>query len=87
MPDAPLAAQIVACVQRLRELELYTPPGIAEPIEWTRALMALDAVALDPETVNLTLGVLLKYQDDIAKLQGGAVTRLLDGLRGYEAAR
>ena len=51
--------------------------GIAETIEWTRALMALDALALDPDSVNLTLGVLLKYQDDIAKLQGSEAARLL----------
>ncbi|MDO9074575.1 MAG: MoxR family ATPase [Rubrivivax sp.] len=90
VPGAPqaLAAEVVAFVQRLREIELYKPPGIAETIEWTRALMALDAVVLDPETVSLTLGVLLKYQDDIARVQGGESTRVLDGLRrGHEAAR
>jgi hypothetical protein len=58
-------------------MELYKLPGIAETIEWTRALMALDALALDPDSVNLTLGVLLKYQDDIAKVQGSEAARLL----------
>ena len=79
VPDAPakLAAEIVAFVQRLREVELYKLPGIAETIEWTRALMELDAVVLDPETINHTLGVLLKYQDDIGKVQGSEAARLL----------
>jgi len=79
VPGAPqkLAAMIVDFVQRLRGMELYKLPGIAETIEWTRALMALDALALDPESVNLTLGVLLKYQDDIAKVQGSEAARLL----------
>ena len=79
VPDAPakLAAEIVAFVQRLREVELYKLPGIAETIEWARALMELDAVVLDPETINHTLGVLLKYQDDIGKVQGSEAARLL----------
>lgn len=87
VPGAPekLAAEIVAFVQRLRAVELYKLPGIAETIEWTRALMALDAVVLDPQTVNTTLGVLLKYQDDIAKVQGGEVARLLQQLRDNAA--
>ena len=76
-----LSAEIVAFVQRLREIELYKLPGIAETIEWTRALMELDAVVLDPETINHTLGVLLKYQDDIAKVQGSEAARLLEQLR------
>ncbi len=83
VPGAPqkLAAEIVAFVQRLRELELYKLPGIAETIEWTRALMELDALVLDPETINHTLGVLLKYQDDIAKVQGSEAARLLEQIR------
>ncbi len=90
VPGAPqlLSAEIVAFVQKLRTLELYKLPGIAETIEWTRALMALDALVLDPETINHTLGVLLKYQDDIAKVQGSEAARLLDQLRREnEAAR
>ena len=83
MPGAPqkLSAEIVAFVQRLRTLDLYKLPGIAETIEWTRALMELDSLVLDPETINHTLGVLLKYQDDIARLQGGEVARLLEPVR------
>jgi MoxR-like ATPase len=80
VPGAPqkLAAEIVAFVQRLRAIELYKLPGIAETIEWTRALMALDAVVLDPDTIDHTLGVLLKYQDDIARVQGGEARRILE---------
>jgi MoxR-like ATPase len=80
VPGAPkaLAAQIVAFVQRLREIELYKLPGIAETIEWTRALMELDAIVLDPQTINDTLGVLLKYQDDIGKVQGSEAARILE---------
>ena len=73
-----LARQIVAFVQRLRQIDLYKLPGIPETIEWTRALMALDARVLDPGLIQHTLGVLLKYQDDIARLQGGEAARLLD---------
>lgn len=76
-----LARQIVAFVQRLRQIDLYKLPGIAETLEWTRALMALDAVVLDPEVIQHTLGVLLKYQDDIARMQGGEAARLLEELR------
>jgi MoxR-like ATPase len=76
-----LARQVVAFVHKLRELELYKLPGIAETIEWTRALIELDAIVLDPELVSHTLGVLLKYQDDIAKLQGAEAALLLDEVR------
>ena len=83
VPGAPqkLSAEIVAFVQKLRTMELYKLPGIAETIEWTRALMELDSVVLDPETINHTLGVLLKYQDDIAKVQGSEAARLLEQVR------
>jgi len=83
VPDAPvlLTAQIVAFVQKLRTIDLYKQPGVAETIEWTRALMELNSIALDPETVNNTLGLLLKYQDDIAKVQGSETARLLEQLR------
>ena len=83
--NAALAAQVVAFVQRLRSVELYKQPGIAETIEWARALMELDSFVLDPETINETLGVLLKYQDDIAKVQGSEAARLLGEVR--EAVR
>ncbi|MDE2394409.1 MAG: AAA family ATPase [Burkholderiales bacterium] len=84
VPGAPkkLAAQIVAFVQKLREIELYKLPGIAETIEWTRALMELDSFVLDPETINQTLGVLLKYQDDIARVQGSEAARMLAEIEG-----
>jgi MoxR-like ATPase len=87
VPGAPakLAAEIVAFVQKLRQIELYKLPGIAETIEWTRALMELDALVLDPETINHTLGVLLKYQDDIGKVQGSEAARLLEQLRSEAA--
>jgi len=79
VPGAPqaLAQQVVAFVQQLRSLELYKLPGVAETIEWTRALMELGAVVLDPVVVQNTLGRLLKYQDDIARVQGDEVMRLL----------
>jgi MoxR-like ATPase len=79
VPGAPqaLAQQVVAFVQQLRSLELYKLPGVAETIEWTRALMELGAVVLDPVVVQNTLGLLLKYQDDIARVQGDEVMRLL----------
>ena len=76
-----LAAQIVAFIQKLRSIELTKLPGIAETIEWTRALMELDAMVLDPEMVQHTLGVLLKYQDDIVRMQGSEAARLLDQVR------
>jgi MoxR-like ATPase len=76
-----LSRQIVAFVQSLRQMDLYKLPGVSETIEWTRALLALDAVVLEPETVNNTLGVLLKYQDDIAKVQGSEAARLIEQVR------
>jgi MoxR-like ATPase len=76
-----LARQIVAFVQGLRSIELYKLPGIAETIEWARALMELDALVLDPEVIQHTLGVLLKYQDDIAKVQGSEAARLLEQVK------
>ena len=75
--EAALARQIVAVVQGLRGMDLYKLPGVAETIEWSRALLELNALALDPATLNDTLGVLLKYQDDIAKVQGSEAARLL----------
>jgi MoxR-like ATPase len=81
-----LSKQIVLFVQNLRQLDLYKLPGVAETIEWSRALLALDAVVLEPETVNNTLGVLLKYQDDIAKVQGSEAARLVERIRQDVAA-
>jgi MoxR-like ATPase len=67
---ATMLQQVVAFVQRLRELELYKVPGVSESIDWTRALIALGSDRLDPSTVNETLGVLLKYEDDLSKVRG-----------------
>jgi MoxR-like ATPase len=78
---AALAAQIVAFVQQLRTLDLYKLPGVAETIEWARALRELDAIELDPALVQSTLGLLLKYQDDIARVDAAEVQRLLDQVR------
>jgi MoxR-like ATPase len=75
--SAALAEQVVAFVQRLRAADLFKLPGVAETIDWANALLALDRVALDAETVSATLGVLLKYQDDIEKLNAGAVREML----------
>ncbi|MEK0418815.1 MAG: hypothetical protein RI949_2821 [Pseudomonadota bacterium] len=79
VPGAPqaLAQQVVSFVQHLRSLELYKLPGVAETIEWTRALMELGAMVLDPVAVQNTLGLLLKYQDDIARVDRDEVMRLL----------
>jgi MoxR-like ATPase len=83
VPGAPerLAREIVGFVQRLREIELYKLPGVAETIEWTRALRELDTVVLDPEVVQNTLGLLLKYQDDIARVGSDEVARLIEQAR------
>ncbi|HWM88728.1 MAG TPA: MoxR family ATPase [Kofleriaceae bacterium] len=78
-PDVParLSEQVVAFVQRLRATDLFKLPGVAETIDWASALVALDQEALDPEVVNATLGVLLKYQDDVVKVAGEQVEALL----------
>jgi len=76
--SAALSQQVVAFVQKLRGADLFKSPGVAETIDWVKALTALDATALDPRTINDTLGVLLKYQDDIAKIQGAAAAALLE---------
>ena len=76
-----LSGQVVAFVQRMRGLDLFKAPGIAEAIDWTNALVALDAIDLSPENVRDTLGVLLKHRDDIVRLQGGDITRLLAELQ------
>jgi len=78
---AELTRQVVAFVQQLRQMDLYKTPGIAEAINWAQALTALDAVALDPDKVDSTLGTLLKYQDDIARIRGSEAARLLEDVR------
>ena len=75
--SARLSAHVVAFVQALRGMELFKPPGIAETLDWAQALTALDAKELDGAAVDSTLGVLLKYQDDIAKVRGETAARLL----------
>jgi MoxR-like ATPase len=81
-----LTRQVVGFVQRLRKEELFKLPGIAETIDWTKALVELDRVTLDPATINDTLGTLLKYQDDIAKIRGGEASRLLRDVEAELAA-
>jgi MoxR-like ATPase len=87
-PDAPqrLSQEVVAFVQRLRGIDLFKVPGVAETIDWTRALMALDTIVLDPQTIHNTLGVLLKYQDDIARIQGSEAAALLNEVQARIAA-
>ena len=75
--DTRLAQEIVGFVQELRRTDLFKLPGIAETIDWSSALVALDRLSLDPETVSDTLGVLLKYQDDIAKVSGATAANVL----------
>lgn len=79
VPEAAesLTRQVVGFVQRLRSRDLFKVPGVAESIDWTRSLVALDRLVLDPETVNDTLGILLKYQDDLARVRGADVERTL----------
>ena len=83
VPDAPqkLSREVVAFVQAIRREDLFKAPGVAETLDWASALVELDAVALDPAVVSDTLGVLLKYQDDIQKMQGTKAKQVLDGVR------
>jgi MoxR-like ATPase len=83
VPEAPvqLARQVTAFVQELRRAELYKVPGIAETLEWTAALVALDRTELSEEIIEETLGVVLKYQDDVEKVKGEAVTHMLNRVR------
>ncbi|HYA47349.1 MAG TPA: MoxR family ATPase [Burkholderiales bacterium] len=81
-----LSREVVAFVQRLRKMDLFKLPGVAETIDWSRALVALDKMTLDPQTVNDTLGTLLKYQDDIARVRGSEAERLLAEVRAELAA-
>jgi len=82
-----LSRQVVAFVQRLRELDLFKLPGIAETIDWNQALTQLDALALNPDVVNDTLGALLKYQDDIARVRDTEAARILEAINAdLEAA-
>jgi MoxR-like ATPase len=81
-----LSAEVVAFIQRLRQMDLFKVPGVAETIDWASALTELDKVALDPETVSDTIGVLLKYQDDIARIGQGEGRRILNEVKSELAA-
>jgi len=81
-----LSREVVAFVQRLRAMDLYKAPGVAETIDWTRSLLLLDATTLDPQTVSDTLGALLKYQDDLARFPREAVAAVLEEARSQVAA-
>lgn len=76
-----LSAQVVAFVQQLRKMDLFKLPGVAETIDWNQALTQLDAIALTPELINDTIGALLKYQDDIARIRGSEAARILDEIK------
>jgi len=80
-----LSREIVGFVQALRKVDLFKQPGIAETLDWASALTELDAVSLDPATIADTLGVLLKYQDDIQKLQGSELQKTLDAAKAATA--
>ena len=84
--SATLSAEVVAFVQRLRGEDLFKKPGLAETIDWAKCLLALDAIALSPEIIADTLGAILKYQDDIQRIQGSEAKRLLDEVRAGLAA-
>ncbi|MBD3678913.1 MAG: MoxR family ATPase [Rhodobacteraceae bacterium] len=76
-----LSREVVAFVQKLRTEDLFKKPGVAETIDWAKCLLALDVIALSPEVIADTLGAILKYQDDIQKIQGSEAKRLLDEVR------
>jgi MoxR-like ATPase len=82
-----LSEQVVHFVQALRQQDLFKAPGVAETLDWASALAELDVTVLDPATVSDTLGVLLKYQDDIARIEGGKAKELIESVRaGLRAA-
>jgi len=83
VPEAAetLSREVVAFVQRLRTEDLFKKPGVAETIDWAKCLLALDVISLSPEVIADTLGAILKYQDDIARIQGSEARKLLDETR------
>jgi MoxR-like ATPase len=83
LPHAPekLARQVTGFIQQLREMDLYKLPGIAETLDWTTALVALDQQALDPIIVDETLGAVLKYQDDVEKIKGEQTRHILERVK------
>ncbi|MEM7722926.1 MAG: MoxR family ATPase [Pseudomonadota bacterium] len=84
--DANLSREVVAFVQRLRGEDLFKRPGVAETIDWAKCLLALDMIELSPEVIADTLGAILKYQDDIARMQGSEAKRILDDMRAEAVA-
>ncbi len=84
--DLTLSRQVVQFVQQLREKDLFKLPGIAETIDWASALNQLDVIELTPEAIDDTLGVLLKYQDDIAQIRGSEAAKILDQIKSEVAA-
>ncbi|TIL74845.1 MAG: MoxR family ATPase [Mesorhizobium sp.] len=84
--NSRLSAEVVSFIQKLRQIELFKVPGVAETIDWASALTELDKVALDPETVSDTIGVLLKYQDDIARIEQGEGRRILNEVKAELSA-
>jgi MoxR-like ATPase len=87
VPEASnmLASQVTSFIQELRQVDLYKLPGIAETLEWTAALVALDQEVLEPSVVDDTLGVILKYQDDIAEIKGNGSRNLLKVIQSNES--
>ncbi len=79
--DIGLSRHVVGFVQRLREQDLYKAPGVAETLDWAQALLQLDQVALDGAAIDDTLGTLLKYQDDIARIRGSEAARILEEVK------
>ena len=88
VPEAAeaLSREVVAFVQRLRTEDLFKRPGVAETLDWAKCLLALDVIELSPDVIADTLGAILKYQDDIQKLQGSEAKRILDDLRSEALA-
>jgi MoxR-like ATPase len=88
VPQAPvtLARQVTGFIQELRHLDLYKVPGVAETLDWMAALVALDQQALEEEVILDTLGVFLKYQDDVNRINGQTATQLLDRIKTEESA-
>ena len=84
--SAALSREVVAFVQRLRDEDLFKKPGVAETSDWAKCLLALDVIALSPEVIGDTLGAILKYQDDIQRIQGSEAKKLLEAARAGLAA-
>ena len=87
-PDTPaaLSAQIVGFIQKLRDIDLFKSPGVAETLDWAQALTTLNRMELDPQTINDTLGTILKYQDDVEQIAGAEAARLLQDVKSDLAA-